>query len=215
MRDSATALRGASEADVAEASDKTAAAARTLDKVAERLGAAAGARDGEATRLSEQLARTQELRDRLGELQRSMDALGRAGESQAAEGGAAEGREGSVARLQREVDEQMREAQRLADEVRRQAPGMPGGGSTPEQWQRSPSAPGTEAFKQDFEKWESLKNNLLAALERTESQLSAELRMREQQQRLNAGGHVAVSDTYRDLVDRYYQSLAAPRRPRR
>lgn len=214
MRDSATALRGASEADVAEASVKTAAVARALDKVAERLGAAAGARDGEATRLSEQLARTQELRDRLGELQRTMDALDRTGESPGAEG-AAEGRAGSVARLQREVDDQMREAQRLADEVRRQAPAMPDGGSTPEQWQRSPSAPGTEAFKQDFEKWESLKNNLLAALERTETQVSAELRMREQQQRLNAGGHVAVSDTYRDLVDRYYQSLAAPRRPQR
>lgn len=215
MRESATAMRSAPETNAAQTSAKTDAVARALDKVAERLGAAAGARDGEATRLSEQLARTQELRDRLGDLQRSIDELGRAGESPRTESGTDEGRAGSVSRLQREVDEQMQEAQRLAEEVRRQTPGMPTGGSTPEQWQRSPSAPGTEAFKQDFAKWESLKKNLLAALERTESQLSAELRAREQQQRLNAGGHDAVADTYRDLVDRYYQALAAPRRPHR
>ena len=58
---------------------------------------------------------------------------------------------------------------------------------TPEQWQRSVSAPGTEAFKQDFAKWESLKKNLLVALEQTESQLADQLRARETRERLNAG----------------------------
>ena len=28
-----------------------------------------------------------------------------------------------------------------------------------------------------------------------------------------AGGHEGVSDTYRDLVDKYYRSLATPRKP--
>ena len=88
---------------------------------------------------------------------------------------------------------------------------MEKGGTTPEQWQRSVSAPGTEAFKQDFAKWESLKKNLLVALDQTESQLSDQLRARENRERLNAGRHDAVADTYRALVDRYYQSLAAPR----
>jgi hypothetical protein len=92
---------------------------------------------------------------------------------------------------------------------------MQKGGTTPEQWQRSISAPGTEGFKQDFAKWESLKKNLLVALEQTESQLSDQLRARENRERLNAGRHDAVADTYRALVDRYYQSLAAPRRPSR
>ena len=92
---------------------------------------------------------------------------------------------------------------------------MQKGGSTPEQWQRSVSAPGTEAFKQDFAKWESLKKNLLVALEQTESQLSDQLRARENRERLNAGRHDAVADTYRALVDRYYQSLAAPGRSAR
>ena len=133
---------------------------------------------------------------------------GQNGQQGTAEGG----RAGAVQRLQREADEKMREAQRLAEEVQRQIPGMQKGGTTPEQWQRSTSAPGTESFKQDFAKWESLKKNLLAALEQTESQLSDQLRARENKERLNAGRHDAVSDTYRELVDRYYQSLAAPRR---
>ena len=106
----------------------------------------------------------------------------------------------------------MREAQRLAGEVQREN-GQ--GGTTPEQWARSVSAPGTEAFKQDFANWESLKKNLLVALDQTESQLSDQLRARENRERLNAGRHDAVSESYRQLVDRYYQSLAAPRKPNR
>jgi len=213
--------------------------ARALDKVAERLGAATGDRDSETQRLSEQLARTQELRDRLSDVQQAMDALAKA-EQQGQQGqpsppspgpspqpgadgkqgstgrqGAADGGSGQIARLQREVDDHLRDAQRLADDVRRQNPEMAGGGTTPEQWQRSVSAPGTESFKQDFAKWESLKKNLLVALEQTESQLSNQLRARENRERLNAGRHDAVADTYRELVDRYYQSLAAPRRPPR
>ena len=105
----------------------------------------------------------------------------------------------------------MRDAQKLAEEMQRETPGMQKGGSTPEQWQRSVSAPGTEAFKQDFAKWEELKKNLLTALDQTESQLSDQLRARENRERLNAGRHDGVADTYRALVDRYYQSLAAPR----
>lgn len=209
--------------------------ARALDRVAERLGAANGEQDGEAAKLSEQLARTQELRDRLSELQRTMDALARAGESPGAQapgqpvegkpgdgkpgapgqqGSAEGGRPESVARLQRDADNQMREAQKLAEGVQRENPQMPGG-TTPEQWSRSVSAPGTEAFKQDFANWESLKKNLLVALERTESRLSEQLRARETRERLNAGRHDAVAESYRELVDRYYQSLAAPRKPQR
>lgn len=195
--------------------------ARALDKAAERLGAANGAQDSETSRLSEQLSRTQELRDRLGKLQRTMDELAKSGEPSGGQpgangqpGNADGGRAASVARLQRDADDQMREAQKLAEGAQREHPQMPGG-TTPEQWSRSVSAPGTEAFKQDFANWESLKNNLLVALERTESQLSAQLRTRENRERLNAGRHDAVSESYRGLVDHYYQSLAVPRKPSR
>jgi hypothetical protein len=115
--------------------------------------------------------------------------------------------------LQRDVEQQMQEAQKLAEGLQRENPNQKGG-TTPEQWQRSVSAPGTEAFKQDFAKWEELKKNLLVALDQTESQLSDQLRARENRERLNAGRHDAVADTYKALVDRYYQSLAAPRSPK-
>lgn len=258
MRESAQAMRQGQGAEQ-KAAAGTDELARALDRVAERLGSADGARDAEASRLSDQLARTQELRDRLNRLQRSMDDLAKSAESQPgappgpspaqdqnAEGGqrgqqgpqsqgqsgsgqagaqgqngatgqqgAAEGGRGSLSRLQRDVDNQLRDAQRLAEDMQRENPEMQNGGTTPEQWTRSASAPGTEAFKQDFAKWESLKKHLMVALEKTESQLSDQLRARETRERLNAGRHDAVADNYRALVDRYYQSLAAPRRPNR
>ncbi len=231
MRESAQAIRqGQSGSQKAGgAADEI---ARTLDKVADQLSAA-NDRDAEASRLSDQLSRAQELRDRLARLQRSMDQLqqangppgqpgqpgqsgqqGKPGQDGSPQQAGGDGR-GSIEQLQRDVDAQMRDAQRLADEMQRENPGMQKGGTTPEQWQRSVSAPGTEAFKQDFAKWESLKKNLLVALEETETQLSDQLRARENRERLNAGRHEAVADTYRALVDRYYQSLAAPRRPNR
>jgi hypothetical protein len=222
MRESAQAMRAGQPGEQNTAGSEE--LARGLDKVAERLGSANGARDTEASRLSEQLGRAQELRDRLGRLQRSMDDLAKTDKgaqgAQGAQGAragqpAASGGEGSPSGLQRDVDSQMREAQKLAEQMQREHPGMQKGGSTPEQWQRSVSAPGTEGFKQDFAKWESLKKNLLMALEQTESQLSDQLRARENRERLNAGRHDAVSDSYRALVDRYYQSLAAPRRQSR
>jgi hypothetical protein len=135
-------------------------------------------------------------------------AQGEAGES----GG---GRAGRVARLQRQATARMREAERLAGELRQQNPDMKNAPATPEDWYPSLSAPGTESFKQDFSKWESLKQNMLLALERVETRLSGQLREREARERLNAGGYEGVSDEYREMVDRYYQSLASPRKPPR
>ena len=247
MRESAQALRQGQQGEQ-KPGGATDDIARALDKVADQLGAA-GERDAEASRLSDQLSRTQELRDRLGRLERTMGELQKQGATGAtgasgatgsagapgasgasgspgAQGAPAQanspgqpgsggGRDGAVERLQRDADQQLREAQKLAEEMQRENPGMQKGGSTPEQWQRSVSAPGTEAFKQDFARWEELKKNLLVALEQTESKLSDQLRARETRERLNAGRHDAVGDNYRALVDRYYQSLAAPRRQNR
>lgn len=232
MRDSAQAMRGTNPSPTGSRAGPTEDVARALDRVAEQLGAATGTRDAETERLSSQIARTQELKDRIAELQQSMDSLAKAGEASGQKPGqstaqpGAEGRQGTsgqqgsgpgggggeVAKLQREVDEQMREAQRLAEDLRRQNPGMQKGGSTPEDWQRSVSAPGTEGFKQDFAKWEALRKNLLLALEQTESKLSDQLRAREKVDRLNAGRYESAPESYRELVDRYYQSLATPRR---
>lgn len=128
-------------------------------------------------------------------------------------GGATNGSGGRVQELQRDVNQQLREAERLSEAIRRDHPGLRE--TNPDAtWWRSFSAPGTEAFKQDFSRWELLKKNLLVALEDVERDLSDKLRQQENKERLNAGGHSAVSEEYRGLVEQYYRSLASPRRPR-
>jgi hypothetical protein len=286
MRQSADTLRQPSERGAPDDRDRSAAAgrsepppsdpgrdvarqgealARALDRIADRLGAATGTADRDSQRLSDQLARTQELRDRMASLERTIEELRRQAESeerrgdtspsqqgqQGAEqagrqgpqqaqgqssapqqsgqgaqpsasgrdgasgqqGGSTGGNGGRLQQLQREVNEGMREAQRLTAEMRQQNPGMQAP-NPDEGWWRSFSAPGTEAFKQDFARWESLKQNLLVALETVETRVSGELRARENHERLNAGGHHGVDEAYRETVDRYYRSLAAPRKPR-
>ena len=281
MRQSAEALRQSG----AGANDQTAAppdaskqvarqgeeVARALDRIADRLGAATGTQDRDSRRLSDQLSKAQELRDKLSELERSVEELkrqdaqgqqeseaangnprdaqgpvasererpatgaasgsaagaGQPGRSTAGSQSSANGRDGAtgqqgssaggsggrVQQLQREVNDSMRDAARLADEMRRDNPGMQSPNPN-DGWWRSFSAPGTEAFKQDFARWESLKKNLLVALEGVETKVSSELRTRENKERLNAGGHNAVSDAYREQVEKCYRSLAAPRKPK-
>ncbi|MBA3270817.1 MAG: hypothetical protein H0T71_09910 [Acidobacteria bacterium] len=255
------------------------AVAKALDRVAERLGAASGTQNADSRRHSDQLTKTQELRDKVQDLTRSIEQLRRAGDdageplaragqqrqqggpdqsgqqaqtgqqqgqsgqqgrqapgqqgqpgqpgspppSQAGppspqqqngsggQGGSPGGGSGRLEQLQRDVNEQMRQAERMAGEIRRENSAM---GTNDAAWWRSFSAPGTEGFKQDFARWESLKKNLLVALEDVDSQVSGQLRALENKERLNAGGHDGVSEAYRELVDKYYRSLAAPRKPR-
>jgi hypothetical protein len=238
--------------------------ARALDRIADRLGAATGAQDSDSRRLSDELSKTQELREKVAELERTIEQLQREakqgqqaadsnrpqgretpaqgreqsaerqgpqqaqGQSSGSSNGqqSAHGREGTIGQsgggtggsggraqqLQREANEQSREVERLAGELRRDNPSLQG--ANDESWWRSVSAPGTEAFKQDFMRWESLKKNLLVSLEAVESKLSDQLRAIENKQRFNAGGHETVSEVYRELVEKYYRSLATPRRPR-
>ena len=144
--------------------------ARTLDRVAEQLGEASGTRDADSRRYSDQLARTQELRDKVQEIDRHIEQLkregqqgqpqpgqsrpgqeqqGRAQQGQPQQGppqpgqaqgqaqsgqsqpsqspsgqtpgqsqqtGPGAGGNGGLEQLQRDVNEQMRDAERLTDE---------------------------------------------------------------------------------------------------
>ena len=221
---------GTKTADAASAAAIGTEAARTLDRVAERLDAGRSGDPGAAGRLSDTLSRAKALREQLAGVERSLEQLNARGENarggrdqngqpRQPQGGQAGERGGGnaapnaeVARLQRQVAEQMREARAQVENLGRAAPDMRGP-STPEDWQPSVSAPGTEAFKQDFARWESLKQNLLLALEKVERSMSDELRQQETKDRLNAGASDAVPDDYRRLVEKYYRSLATPRRP--
>ena len=62
-----------------------------------------------------------------------------------------------------------------------------GGGSTPEGAGGVFAAPGTEAFKQDFAKWEDLRRQATQALEQAEASLSKKLQAKQAKDRLAAG----------------------------
>jgi hypothetical protein len=70
------------------------------------------------------------------------------------------------------------------------------------------SAPGTEAWKQDFATWDELKIQIGAALQRAEQTAADRLRDQKTNDRLNAGVTQAVPEAYRRLVEKYYRALA-------
>ena len=81
-------------------------------------------------------------------------------------------------------------------------------GSTPEEQGSSRSAPGTEAFKQDRSRWESLRQNVDRALEEHDAAVSRQLAKTLGEDRLTVGGSERVPEQYRRLVAKYYESLA-------
>jgi hypothetical protein len=105
--------------------------------------------------------------------------------------------------------QQRRDAQateELINQLRAESGAM---GGTPEEHRFSLSAPGTEAFKQDFAKWEVLRKEIALALERREVDLSQRLAAKATQDRLNAGADQRMPEEYRKLVAKYYQALAS------
>ncbi|MDE3155256.1 MAG: hypothetical protein KGN76_09140, partial [Acidobacteriota bacterium] len=211
--------------------------AQALDKVSNALADAGATGSAEARKLADQLARVQQLRDRLDAVQRQMDQLaGRAGGPQAARppatgdrpsSSAAPGRQGRegggeggttpademgrLRQLRDELMQSLQQARQLAD-GERDAP-QAGLGFTPEGQEMVLSAPGTEAFKQDFARWGSLRRNATAALERLETSLSQKLQAQVSKDRLAAGGDDRVPARYQSLVDSYFKALADRKKP--
>jgi hypothetical protein len=198
--------------------------ARLLDRVADRLSGATGVRDEEARKLSGQLARAQELREKLDQVGRAIESAGRqngrtsgAGSSEKAAGETGrtgEGRQGAggsdMTRLREESLRQLRETRNLLDDLRRHDPGFSqsGAGFTFEGQGMILSAPGTEGFKQDFARWETLKRQATLALEQAESGLSKKLRENDSKSRLAAGVEDRAPAEYQKQVDSYFRALA-------
>ena len=254
MRESADALRAAGQQDASAEPPHGPRAPgdnwrASMDRVADRLGDASGSRNADDRKLSDQLARTRELKEDINELQRRMQRLerdGQGGTPQRAEGNRTAGKErpprlpipigGTAAghapvgadtpqggqpgagggsrrelqQLQQQYAERMREADKLRQELGgiRQAGRQ---GTTPEGQEMVGSAPGTEAFKQDFSRWELLHKDVTLGLERLEASLSQALLERAARDRLKAGGADRAPDEYERAVDAYFRSLAAPK----
>jgi hypothetical protein len=79
---------------------------------------------------------------------------------------------------------------------------------TPEGHEFSRSAPGTEAFKQDYARWESLSKNVKDALEDLEASLAHRLSDQRARDRVTAGEDDRAPAAYEEAVSRYYRSIA-------
>ena len=120
--------------------------------------------------------------------------------------------------MQAEYDRQLAQTRQLLDNLQREQAqngqggqngnNGPGGRGTPMGHEFSTSAPGTEAFKQDYAKWDVLRKDVALALEQVETSLAQKISEREAKDRLNAGGDDRAPAEYTESVSRYYRSLA-------
>jgi hypothetical protein len=190
MRDSAKQMRGGKPDHRGEQE-----IARALDRVVEKLGGTAAA---DAGKLSKELDRTRQLRERLDQLEKQLKQ--------------AQGKNGAEAeKLRQQYEQEMRNARESLGRL--DGPPRDGmGRSTPEQHEFSRSAPGTEAFKQDRSGWESLRRDLNRAIEQHEAAVSRQLASKIAEARLSAGGSDRVPEEYRPYIAKYYESLARGRR---
>jgi hypothetical protein len=202
--------------------------ARALDAVVDALGGRSRADGREVT---DELDRTREMRDRLNRLEQQVReaearAAGRTqngeqgrdgqtarGEQQAGSGRGSRGSGGEGGSAQQQLQQAReayaRELQRTREALARTRGEQRGGaGATPEQHEFSRSAPGNEAFKQDFSRWEALRKDVDQALEARDAAISARLASNQPDERLSAGGSERVPERYRPVVSRYFEAIA-------
>jgi hypothetical protein len=208
----------AGDRDEAAAAKEGAAIAGQLESLADRLGGATAGESGESRRLGEDLQRIRELRERLSQLERQLaeqagrqTAPGREGQPSPSPSQTQQGSPGNhptPGNEQSGEQNAMEAARQLVDQLRREG----SLGLTPGEIGRfSPgqSAPGTEAWKQDFAIWDERRQQIAAALEKAETGTAARLREQRARDRLNAGAAQSVPDQYRRLVENYYRALAS------
>lgn len=227
LREAAGAPQGSGERASRALAERGRQVATDLARAAEAFGRAAGL-DQASRDDARRLARARSLGEELARIERGISdttqRLARANQAgQPAEGGQGSGNVGDRAardqagrdleRLQQEYARASRELGELNAEA---GSGTGGGGgmATPEAWEPSRSAPGTEAFKQDYARWESLRHEMRLAVERLEASLAARLNAGADTQRLDLGGNDQVPERYRDAVARYFRATTTegPRR---
>jgi hypothetical protein len=198
---------GQSGSDASSSTTRTRAqedAARALDRAADAMAAAGAPADQESRRLSERLASVQDARDRIEQLGREMERLNR-------QAGQTPGGAGTVPQ---DIEREMARARELLEQLRREGDdqSQAGRGLTFENQGMVLSAPGTEAFKQDFARWEDLKRQATQALDQAQSTLARKLAERLSRDRLAAGVEDRAPDAYQQQVDSYFKAIAGSKR---
>jgi hypothetical protein len=112
------------------------------------------------------------------------------------------------------MNRQVQEARRLLDQLGKGDPAAAqrgGFGVTFEGQGMVLSAPGTEAFKQDFARWDELRKQITTALENAESALTRKLQSKESADRLATGVDDKPPSEYQQQVDSYFKAIAGGR----
>jgi hypothetical protein len=208
--------RAAKPAPVQGAADAEQQIARALDRIVDALGGGAA----DAADLSRALDESRAIRDRLDRLERQVreadarSTSGRQGQGRAtgsAAGtspGSSPGSNDAAQGLREQYAKALQGARESLSRLELGSPGAGLGGMSPESHEWSGVDKGTEAFKQDFSKWETLRKDVDSALERYEASVIARAARKGLQDRLSAGGSDRVPEDYRQLIARYYESLA-------
>ena len=202
--------------------------AEALEKIARKINAAgAGGAKGDTAKIADQLDELRAARERLARLEKQIrdaarpgrgETPGRAGRSgqegqQGQKGSQGEGQgSGDNPGLQQEYNKELQRTRDIIDRAQRGNPESGARMTTPEEHEWSRSAPGTEAFKQDYAAWQSLAADVARALERTEAAVAGRLSNAVARDRLRAGGSERVPDAYRTRVSRYFESIATIRK---
>ena len=139
---------------------------------------------------------------------------GKAGEGQAG-GGAGTGSD--LEKLRQQYQKQLQDTKALADQMRREDPGFARGGGGGFSFDAPTSiglsAPGTEAFKQDFAKWEEMRRQATQVLDNVETSLSKKIQAKQAHDRLAAGADDKAPAGYQKQVDDYFKAIAGNKRP--
>jgi Domain of unknown function (DUF4175) len=228
-----TTAAGAESGETRTQASTQEAMARELDRVADRLAAGTGAKDGESKKLSDQLARVQQQRDALDRISRELGQTGQQNGAAASQGRSAqktpgqsgkvgEGQQGGgggsgtdLAKLREQSMRQLQQTRELLNQLAREDQTFSHGGAglTFEGRGMTMSAPGTEAFKQDFARWEEMKRQMTTALDLAETSISKKLQAKQARDRLAAGADDKAPPEYRQQVDSYFKAIAGKKKP--
>jgi collagen triple helix repeat protein/uncharacterized protein DUF4175 len=138
---------------------------------------------------------------------------GQSGQGQQGSGGSAS----DLEQLRGQYRRQLQEARDFMEQMRRDDPNMGRGGGAGFTFEAPDamtlSAPGTEAWKQDFAKWDEMRRQATQALENVESTLSKKLQAKQAKDRLAAGADDKPPAGYQQQVDNYFKAIASKKKP--
>jgi hypothetical protein len=145
--------------------------------------------------------------------QKSSGESGKTGQGQAGGGGSGT----DVEKLREQYQRQLQETRELAEQMRRDDPSFARGGGGGFSFEAPTtaglSAPGTEAFKQDFAKWEEMRRQATQLLDNVEASLSKRLQAKQAHDRLATGAEDKAPAGYKAQVDEYFKAIAGKKKP--